>query len=108
MAIGMPKLNICSIVLGNLNGKLESAFQKLATLQSKNNFAFAIITGNLFGADEDESTVSRLLNGDITVPLSTYFTVGTTPLPSRVIERIEKDEDVSQTGNARGRVLSKY
>jgi hypothetical protein len=100
----MPKLNGCSIVLGSLNGKLESAFQKLATLQSKNNFSFAIITGNLFGPDEDESTVSRLLNGDVTVPLSTYFTVGTTPLPPQVIERVEKDEDVSQIRNAQSSV----
>ena len=82
-------------MLGSLNGAFESAFKKLAALQAKQNFSFAIITGNLFGVDQDkEAVVSRLLSGQISVPLSTYFTVGTNPLPQEVIERIEKDEDV--------------
>lgn len=84
-----------SIVLGSLEGKLESAFQKLATLHSKNHFAFAIITGNLFGTEPDESIVTRLLEGKIAIPLTTYFTVGTTALPPQIVERIEKDEEVS-------------
>ncbi|KAI0600011.1 CwfJ C-terminus 1-domain-containing protein-like protein [Biscogniauxia sp. FL1348] len=84
------------IVLGSLNGKIESAFQKLATLHQKQNFAFAIVAGNLFSADQDETTISRLLSGAIQVPLSTYFTVGTLPLPEAVVERIEKDEDICE------------
>ncbi|KAI1383586.1 CwfJ C-terminus 1-domain-containing protein-like protein [Hypoxylon trugodes] len=84
------------VVLGSLNGKLELVFQKLATLHEKQNFAFAIIAGDLFGADQDDDTISKLLNGDIHVPFSTYFTVGTIPLPERVIERIEKDEDLCE------------
>ncbi|KAK9778391.1 putative CwfJ C-terminus 1-domain-containing protein-like protein [Seiridium cardinale] len=84
------------IVFGSLNGKLESAFQKLATLHAKNNFSFAIVTGNLFSPDEGEDVITRLLHGDIQVPLTTYFTVGTTPLPAQVIERIERDEDVCE------------
>jgi hypothetical protein len=82
-------------VLGGLNGKLEVAFQKLATLQSKNSFSFAIIAGDLFGAEADDGAVARLLDGEIKVPLTTYFTVGSTPLPPQVVERVEKDEDVS-------------
>ncbi|KAI0378005.1 CwfJ C-terminus 1-domain-containing protein-like protein [Hypomontagnella monticulosa] len=84
------------IVLGSLNGKFESAFQKLATLHQKQSFAFAIITGNLFSADQDDDTISRLLSSDIQVPLSTYYTVGTAPLPARVVERIKKGEDVCE------------
>ncbi|KAI5861679.1 CwfJ C-terminus 1-domain-containing protein-like protein [Durotheca rogersii] len=84
------------IVLGSVNGKLELAFQKLATLQQKQNFSFALITGNLFDADQDDDTVSRLLSGGIAVPVSTYFTVGTIPLPDRVVERVEKGEDVCE------------
>ncbi|KAI2472390.1 CwfJ C-terminus 1-domain-containing protein-like protein [Annulohypoxylon bovei var. microspora] len=83
-------------VLGSVNGKLESAFQKLATLHHKQNFAFAIVTGDLFTFDQDEDTLSRLLNGEIQVPISTYFTIGTIPLPERVIERVEKGEDVCE------------
>lgn len=87
-----------SIVFGSLGGKLESAFAKLATLHAKNNFSFAIVSGNLFddSSDESDAVVARLLNGEIQVPLPTYFTVGTTPLPPQVIERIEKDEEVSR------------
>ncbi|KAI1445310.1 CwfJ C-terminus 1-domain-containing protein-like protein [Annulohypoxylon stygium] len=83
-------------VLGSVNGKFESAFQKLATLHQKQNFAFAIVTGNLFTFDQDESSLSRLLNGDIQIPISTYFTIGTIPLPDRVAERVEKGEDVCE------------
>ncbi|KAK8081691.1 hypothetical protein PG996_000472 [Apiospora saccharicola] len=85
-----------SIVLGSLEGKLESALQKLATLHSKNNFAFAIITGNLFGIEPDEGVVTRLLEGKIAIPLTTYFTVGTVPLPPQIVERIEKDEEICE------------
>ena len=81
-------------MLGSLNGNFESAFKKLAALQAKQSFSFAIITGNLFGVDQDKEAASRLLSGQIAVPLSTYFTVGTNPLPEEVIERVEKDEDV--------------
>lgn len=88
-------LKLCSVVLGSLDGKLESAFQKLATVHAKNNFSFAIITGNLLGPEVDDDLVTRLLKGDIHVPLTTYFTVGTVPFPPPVIERIERDEDVS-------------
>ncbi|KAI0146540.1 CwfJ C-terminus 1-domain-containing protein-like protein [Pestalotiopsis sp. NC0098] len=85
------------IVFGSLGGKLESAFGKLATLHAKNNFSFAIVAGNLFeSSEEGDSIVTRLLNGEIKVPLPTYFTVGTTPLPPQVIERIEKDEDICE------------
>ena len=39
--------------------------------------------------------MADLLAEKIEVPLPTYFTVGTAPLPARVIERLEKEEDVS-------------
>ncbi|KAI1103923.1 CwfJ C-terminus 1-domain-containing protein-like protein [Jackrogersella minutella] len=84
------------IVLGSVNGNLESAFQKLATLHRKQNFAFAIITGDLFTFDQDDDLVSRLLNNEIQIPLSTYFTVGTVPLPERIVERVKKGEDVCE------------
>ncbi|KAI1763194.1 CwfJ C-terminus 1-domain-containing protein-like protein [Hypoxylon sp. FL1150] len=84
------------IVFGSVNGKLELAFQKLATLHQKQSFAFAIVTGDLFSVDQDQESLSRLLDGKIQVPLSTYFTVGTTPLPEKVVERVEKDEDVCE------------
>ncbi|KAJ4173905.1 hypothetical protein NW754_012896 [Fusarium falciforme] len=81
------------IVLGSLNGQLETAFKKLATLHSKNNFSMAILTGDVFGPDDDDA-VSTLLNGTLEVPLPTYFTIGSNPLPPRVVAKVEAEEDI--------------
>ncbi|EOO00481.1 putative cwfj domain-containing protein [Phaeoacremonium minimum UCRPA7] len=80
-------------VIGNVNGQLESAFAKLTALHSKNNFSLALVVGNLFG-EQDDGAVTNLLEGKIEVPVSTYFTVGNTALPSRIVEKIEKDEEI--------------
>ncbi|KAG9237508.1 CwfJ C-terminus 1-domain-containing protein-like protein [Amylocarpus encephaloides] len=80
------------IIIGELNGQLKSVFTKISALHTKNNFSFAIVTGNLFADDND--TVSELLSGNIVIPLPTYFTVGTNPLPPRVIEKIEQDDEI--------------
>ncbi|KAL2161655.1 hypothetical protein VTH06DRAFT_8217 [Thermothelomyces fergusii] len=82
-------------VFGSVDGQLRSAFGKLATLHAKNIFSFAIVTGNLFGAEQDDDQLADLLAGRIEIPCPTYFTVGTVPLPASVIERIEKDEDIA-------------
>jgi hypothetical protein len=71
---------------------LQPVFTKLATLHAKNNFSLAIVAGNLFSEDND--TISDLLAERITIPLPTYFTVGTSPLPERIIQKLEKDEEV--------------
>ncbi|KAF2968824.1 hypothetical protein GQX73_g4781 [Xylaria multiplex] len=84
------------IVLGSVDGKLQEAFAKLEALQKKQNFSFAIATGNLFAPGQDDGNVDKLINGTVRVPLSTYFTVGTTPLPQVVIERIQKGEDICE------------
>lgn len=64
-------------------------------LHKKNNFSLAIATGNLFSEAQDDDQVNALLAGQIEVPVPTYFTVGTTALPARVIEKIEKDEEIA-------------
>lgn len=80
-------------MLGAVNGQLQLAFTKLSSLHAKNKFSFAIVAGDLFAEDND--AVTELLAGNIAIPLPTYFTVGTSPLPARIIEKIEKDEEVS-------------
>ncbi|KAE8441307.1 hypothetical protein EG329_005537 [Mollisiaceae sp. DMI_Dod_QoI] len=80
------------IVLGPVHGQLQLAFTKLSNLQTKNNFSFALVIGDLF-ANDDEA-VSALLEGSISIPLPTYFTVGTNPLPQRIIEKVEKEEEI--------------
>ncbi|KAI1775655.1 CwfJ C-terminus 1-domain-containing protein-like protein [Hypoxylon cercidicola] len=77
-------------VLGSVNGKLEPAFQKLSALHPKQNFTFAIVTGDLFSVDQDQDSLSKLLNGKIQVPVPTYFTVGANPLPEQIVERVQE------------------
>ncbi|GAB1310761.1 CwfJ domain-containing protein [Madurella fahalii] len=84
-----------SFVFGSVNGQLRSAFGKLSALHTKNVFSFAITTGNLFGEAQDDDELTDLLEGRIEIPCSTYFTVGSTPLPPRVVQRIEKDEEIA-------------
>ncbi|EDN10101.1 conserved hypothetical protein [Histoplasma mississippiense (nom. inval.)] len=85
------------IVLGSVKWSIKEVFAKLAKLQAKQNFAFAIISGDLFGDGSDEEELSdivALLDGTINVPLPTYFTVGNHPIPARIIEKIESDDEV--------------
>lgn len=84
-----------SFVFGSINGQLRSAFSKLSALHAKNVFSFAVVTGNLFGEAQDDDQLIDLLEGRIDVPCPTYFTVGTVSLPPRVVERIEKDEEIA-------------
>jgi len=84
-----------SFVFGSIEGQLETAFNKLTTLHAKNNFALAIVAGNLFAEAQDDDTVSALLDGRISVPCPTYFTVGTNALPPNVIQKIEGDEEIA-------------
>ncbi|KAK5139675.1 hypothetical protein LTR32_007292 [Rachicladosporium monterosium] len=86
-----------SVVIGAVNGKFSEMFAKLATLHAKQNFAFAIIAGDLCAnigtaADADREELAKLLRGDITVPLSTYFALGGQSLPVEVVDILEKNE----------------
>ncbi|KAF7559537.1 hypothetical protein G7046_g4616 [Stylonectria norvegica] len=82
------------IVLGSLNGQLEPAFKKLATLHAKNSFSLAILTGDVFGDSDDSDAITSLLDGTLEVPLSTYFTIGNKTLPTRIAAKIEADEEI--------------
>ncbi|KAL6714614.1 hypothetical protein ACLMJK_008039 [Lecanora helva] len=42
---------------------------------------------------QDEEHVTSLLRGSISVPLSTYFTLGKHPLPQPVIDKLENSDD---------------
>ncbi|KAF7587934.1 hypothetical protein BBP40_006500 [Aspergillus hancockii] len=85
------------IVIGGVNCQLREVFTKLAKLQVKQAFALAIVVGDLFGdctTEQELDEISALLQGNISVPLPTYFTLGSWPLPTRVIEKIEADDEV--------------
>lgn len=93
---GLRLLTFCCrrIVLGSLNGQLESALQKLATLHAKNNFSLAILTGDVFTSATIPAFISSLASGALEVPLPTYFTVGTHPLPDQIVAKVEADEEI--------------
>lgn len=69
-------------------------FKKICVLHSKNAFAFAIIAGDLFAdpanaSADDNHSVAKLINGNIVVPLPTYFSLGNYVLPPQVVEKLE-------------------
>lgn len=84
-------------MIGDINCHLRDVFTKLAKLHAKQSFAFAIVVGDLFGdcsTEQELEEISALFHGSISVPLPTYFTLGNRPLPTRVIEKIESDDEV--------------
>ena len=79
--------------MGSVNGRLRKAFEKIQKLHSKNDFAFAIVVGDLFASgEEDEDDLSALLDGSLTVSIPIYFTLGESKLPDRVVSRIESSD----------------
>ena len=93
----VPFLTALRIVIGSVNGELREVFTKLGKLHAKQNFSFAIVAGDLFGdgsTDQELKEVSALIQGDIAVPLPTYFSLGDRPLPSRVVKEIEATDEV--------------
>ncbi|KAB5580187.1 cwfJ domain-containing protein [Coniochaeta sp. 2T2.1] len=82
-------------VFGSISGQLESAFKKLTNLHAKNNFSLALATGNLFSEAQDDGTITALLNGTLSIPCPTYFTVGSHALPPAVVQKIEADEEIA-------------
>lgn len=91
----LARLTLSSFVFGSINGQFESAFKKLTALHSKNNFALALATGNLFSEAQDDDILTALLDGTISVPCPTYFTVGSHALPPAVVQKIEADEEIA-------------
>ena len=83
-----------SIVVGAPKGRFVEVFTKLGALHAKSNFACAVIVGDFFKPTSDDGTtdedVERLLRGEITVPLTTYLTMGTQPLPASVVAKVDE------------------
>lgn len=85
------------VVTGDINGKLSEFFSKLSTLQSRQQFAFALIAGNLFAepdntSPEEAPDLAKLAKGEIEVPVTTYFSIGRRPLPDTVIEKLNSSD----------------
>ncbi|ETI19451.1 hypothetical protein G647_09285 [Cladophialophora carrionii CBS 160.54] len=85
------------LVVGSVQGEFKKAFEKISKLQAKQNFALAIIVGDVFNPDNNENSsneLDALLTGQITVPLPTYFTVGDDPFPENVKAKLESGTDL--------------
>ncbi|PHH88063.1 hypothetical protein CDD83_8048 [Cordyceps sp. RAO-2017] len=82
------------LVFGSLNGQLQPALKKLADLHAKNDFSLAILVGDVLTPTTDPQVIASLENGTLEVPLPTYFTVGTHPLPETIAAKIEADEEI--------------
>jgi diadenosine tetraphosphate (Ap4A) HIT family hydrolase len=90
--------NLYRVVLGDVNGQLKAVFQKLGALHAKNNFAFVIVVGNLFGDVDvgdgsNQLDVQALLDGKIDIPLPTYFALTKHALPPAVVEKLESSSE---------------
>jgi len=88
------------VVIGDVNGQFRVVFQKVGALHAKNNFAFALIVGNLFAdfseaaeAQDGSDDVQLLAEGKIDIPLPTYFALGSRPLPPVIVQKLESSND---------------
>ena len=87
-----------SIVTGALHGRFKEAFGKISKLHAKNAFSLAILLGDLFAEPtqeppEDGDDLRFLLNGEIAIPLPTYFTLGKHPLPQQIVDKLGSSDD---------------
>ncbi|KZM25284.1 uncharacterized protein EKO05_0000595 [Ascochyta rabiei] len=86
------------VVIGDVDGQFQPVFQKVNALHAKNNFAFALIVGNLFNStqsssDVAEPSVQSLVDGTIEVALPTYFVLGSHALPPAVVQKLQSSDD---------------
>ncbi|KAL6704143.1 hypothetical protein ACN47E_008703 [Coniothyrium glycines] len=86
------------VVIGDVDGNFRTVFHKISGLHAKNNFALAVVVGNLFARSEDTSAstsddLQALVDGNIDVPLPTYFALGSRPLPPLVVQKLETTSD---------------
>ncbi|RPB24064.1 hypothetical protein L211DRAFT_857379 [Terfezia boudieri ATCC MYA-4762] len=92
------------IVIGATHGFLPAFLPKLSALHSKQQFALAIILGDVFSSpsdSEDESKdefIQKLLSGEIEIPLPTYFSVGRNELPQQIKDILESREGKDSGG----------
>lgn len=85
-------------MISSPKGNFTSVFDKLSKLHAKNAFSIALIVGDLFAdfsvpSSDDDANITKLLNGEITVPLTIYFTLGKYPLPPRILEKVQNSDD---------------
>lgn len=85
------------IVVGNVNSSFRDVFQKLEKLHAKQQFALAIVAGDLFkesSGDDGDAETEALIQGRINVALPTYFTVGKNAIPKSVAKKISSSDEV--------------
>lgn len=85
-----------SLFVGDVNGQYSEVFAKVRDLHTKHNFAFVVITGNLFADPAsdagDGGELSKLLRSEVEVPITTYFSLGSRELPQAAVEKLEAND----------------
>ncbi|KAI8822915.1 CwfJ C-terminus 1-domain-containing protein-like protein [Fimicolochytrium jonesii] len=76
-----------ALVVGALNGKLQTAFGKINSINAKHGpFDLVLCVGDFFGSSETTSAdVQGVLSGSLKVPLPTYIITGREKLPAEAL-----------------------
>ncbi|KAG8763313.1 hypothetical protein FRC12_008617 [Ceratobasidium sp. 428] len=82
------------LVVGSAFGSIVSLFEKVTAIDKKHGkFSVLLCAGDFFGGDatlDGPDEVALLLDGKITVPMTTYISQGMYELPPRVTARISE------------------
>ena len=83
-------------MIGAVEGRFD-VFSRLTKLHQKNLFSVALIVGDLFSdpgssSIDDRQSLSSILNGEINVPVPTYFTLGRYLIPEQVQAKLEETD----------------
>ncbi|KAF5380851.1 hypothetical protein D9615_004106 [Tricholomella constricta] len=82
------------LAVGSAAGSISDLFAKVKTIDAKHGkFDLVLCTGDFFGPvkdSEEENDTSKLLSGELEVPIDCYIMQGEYPLPEKVIERFAK------------------
>lgn len=96
------------LVLGPVNGRFQELVAKVSAIQSKHGpFTALFVVGDLFHPDPTEGVLqqqSDLLDGKLSLPIATYFYLGTSSLPSQIAEKVEEARNKSSNDAPEGLV----
>ncbi|KAL0096918.1 hypothetical protein J3Q64DRAFT_1039756 [Phycomyces blakesleeanus] len=89
----MSQQSIKVLVIGSVNSRFAETFKKVSSINNKHGpFDVLLCTGNFFQSENDESELISLMQGNIEVPITTYFITGDRPLPTSIEKRIKETD----------------
>lgn len=82
------------LVTGQASNSLRLFFTKLAALQTKHSFSLCLALDLFSNISNDSIELAELLAGKIVVPVQVYVAVGGGILPRKVLDKMEKGEEI--------------